>query len=140
MTLTSTFPTNSPIDTALATLGHLVRRGRASSLTPGDLASMVALLDHDLREGGVDEDGLLRARLQMLWRAGRDETLTIDQFEAITSSIRKTLQKARGGVGVDLAHLGGEARRVGRFAVIDGGLTDSGAGRCNTPDHHERSL
>lgn len=119
----------NPVEMALATLGHLVRRGRASSLTPGDLATLVALLNHDLADCGADEDGLLRARLKMLWRAGRDETLTFDQFEAITSSIRRSLQKARDALNPDpsVPDAAGPGRRYGGLTVFDGG-------RCNTPD------
>lgn len=120
-----TFPTGHPLDSVLATLGHMVRRGRAQALTPQDLSCTVIILDHALAESGADEDGLLRARLQMLWRAGQDETLTLDQFEAITGSIRRALQRARGAEGAppppslpsDVT-----ARRVGRFTVVEGGL------------------
>lgn len=120
-----TFPTTHPLDNALAVLGQMVRRGRVSSLTPQDLAVSVTLLNQELGQNDADPDGLLRARLQMLWRAGRDETLTIDQFEAITTSIRRALQKARGGdCGLPAIPLpaGVEARRVGRFTVVQGGL------------------
>lgn len=120
-----TFPTAHPLDNALAVLGQMVRRGRASSLTPQDLAVSVTLLNEELGQNDADPDGLLRARLQMLWRAGRDETLTLDQFEAITTSIRRTLQRARGGdLNIPAIPLpaGVEARRVGRFTVVQGGL------------------
>lgn len=122
-----TFPTAHPVDNALSVLRGLVHRGRNSSLTPEDLSCGVTLLDHDLGECGADPDGLLRARLQMLWRAGKNETLTLDQFEAITTSIRKALLRARDGDGeADTLAIplpaGVEARRVGRFTVVQGGL------------------
>ncbi|WP_333896245.1 hypothetical protein [Brevundimonas aurantiaca] len=124
-----TFPTGHPLDSVLATLGHMVRRGRAQALTPQDLSCTVIILDHALAESGADEDGLLRARLQMLWRAGQDETLTLDQFEAITGSIRRALQRARGvetpPPTAPLLPLGVSARRIGRFTVVEGGLNPS---------------
>jgi len=123
------FPTDHPLDSVLATLGHMVRRGRASALTPEDLSCSVILLDHALGQCGADEDGLLRARLQMLWRAGQAETLTLDQFEAITGSIRRALQRARGvetpPPAAPLLPLGVSARRIGRFTVVEGGLNTS---------------
>ena len=117
------FPPAHPLDNALSVLGHMVRRGRASALTSRDLAASVVLLDHELGENDADPDGLLRARLQMLWRAGEAETLTRDQFEAITSSIRKALVRARDGEAAPaVLPPGVQGRRIGRFLVVEGGL------------------
>lgn len=117
------FPPSHPLDNALAVLGHMVRRGRASALTPRDLAATVVVLNHELGQNDADPEGLLRARLQMLWRAGEAETLTQDQFEAITASIRNALIRARDGAAAPTALPPGvQGRRIGRFTVVEGGL------------------
>jgi len=141
MALFAPFPTDHPVDLALVSLGSLVRRGRNQSLTPADLAELATTLEQQLADSGADPEFLLRARLKMLCRAGRDETLTFDQFEAITGSIRRQLQIARGDI--DRAQLrktpmataasdGVVGRAYGRLTVFDGGRA--------TPNPTERSL
>lgn len=141
MALFSPFPTDHPVDAALVSLGSLVRRGRNQSLTPADLAELAKTLDRELADSGADPESILRARLALLCRAGRDETLTLDQFEAITGSIRRQLQIARGDIDraqlrktplTDPASGRVEGRAYGRLTVFDGGRV--------TPNPTERSL
>lgn len=119
------FPQLTPLDAVLADLGMLVRRGRAGTLVEREFVVIVDRLRQGLAATAADPDGILRARLELLVRRVEDQTLTADQFEEITGSIRVRLVEHRSEpmtVVPNFAVLphGVHGRRYGRFTVIDG--------------------
>lgn len=119
------FPKMTPIDSLLADLGMMVRRGRSGTLTPPEFKAIAFRIGEGLANPAIDPDGVLTARLERLVQATDDESLTKDQFEDITGSMRVSLCERRTSPlrvvpNFPVLPTGVQGRRFGRFMVVDG--------------------
>ncbi len=122
------FPALTPVEAVMADLGMMVRKGRNGVLPFRELASTVDQMKIDLVSIGADPSGHLRARLTLLKIKAEAQTLTSDQFEEITGSIRVRLAELRSSpmpVVPNFAVLpsGVHGRRIGFLTVVEGGAS-----------------
>lgn len=122
------FPRLTPVETIMAHLGMMVRRGRNGVLPLRECMATVAELKELIEQAGIDQTGILRARLNLLGIKAEARTLTSDQFEEITTSLRVRLSEIRHGpppVVPNFAVLpsGVHGRRIGFMTVVDGGAS-----------------